>query len=107
MLSYPDTLILTAAGNSGASGDNTVYSPALSKNGLSVGASLSLRDRNNDISAVVSFSSRGPSADGRIKPDFVTPGQTLLSAKAGSSCAVVSKQGELLLPCLERRGACV
>ena len=95
MVSNPDTLVLVAAGNSGANGNYTVFSPALSKNGLSVGSSQSLRNSGYDISAVSYFSSQGPSADGRIKPDFVAPGQKLYSANAGSTCGVIDKMGKI------------
>jgi hypothetical protein len=46
---------------------------ALSKNGISVGASLNSRDWGYNITHVAWFSSLGPASDGRIKPDFVAP----------------------------------
>lgn len=61
------------AGNSGWNGLGTVQSPALSKNGLTVGASDSERDATSNRTVVASWSSLGPTQDGRIKPDVVAP----------------------------------
>jgi len=60
-----------SVGNSGPS-CLTVGSPADSQVALGVGATLS----NDDIS---SFSSRGPTTDGRLKPDICAPGSDVLS----------------------------
>ena len=65
---------------------NTVGSPATCKNGIAVGASqnaaphTSSYERGPDYLA--EFSSRGPTADGRIKPDCVAPGIRIKSARA-------------------------
>ena len=72
MYSNDDFLILVAAGNDGRyDAKNTVSAPSTAKNIISVGASHSFA---NDLDAgmlgpahVADFSSRGPSADGRIK----------------------------------------
>lgn len=61
------------AGNSGWDGLGTVQSPALSKNALTVGASDSERDSTANRTVVASWSSLGPTQDGRIKPDVVAP----------------------------------
>jgi len=50
-----------------------VGSPADSQLALGVGSTLS----NDDIS---SFSSRGPTTDGRLKPDVCAPGSDVISA---------------------------
>jgi hypothetical protein len=61
-----------AAGNSGEAGSNSVGSPATGKNVLSVGAHHSSGSSNPrgslGPSYVSSFSSRGPTSDGRTKP---------------------------------------
>ena len=87
MWDYPESVILIAAGNDGESGSNTVGSPATCKNGISVGASLNdetswnLNGRVSTDAAKLSknalamFSSRGPTADGRLKPDICGVGQ--------------------------------
>ncbi len=59
-------LVVTAAGNSGpASG--TLWTPADGDSVLAVGA-------EDSLGTIAAFSSRGPTADGRIKPDFSAPG---------------------------------
>uniref|UniRef100_UPI002ACDDCD8 S8 family serine peptidase n=1 Tax=Anaerolinea sp. TaxID=1872519 RepID=UPI002ACDDCD8 len=72
-----------AAGNSGPYG-TTINEPATAKNVLAVGATENPRDsgvfdgcwESNGDSAddLASFSSRGPTEDGRAKPDVVAPG---------------------------------
>ncbi|MEV3972895.1 S8 family serine peptidase [Streptomyces sp. NPDC050698] len=68
------TLFVIAAGNSGPS-DTTVGSPGSAAAALTVGAV----DRDDKIA---SFSSRGPTADGRLKPDIAAPGVDIIAAKA-------------------------
>ena len=83
-------LILFSAGNYGAEGPSSVYSPKNAKNALVVGATESgtwfthPRSRN-DPSSVAYFSSVGPTFDGRIKPDLVAPGYWIMSSSAGSN----------------------
>jgi len=89
MFRYPKMLIVVAAGNEG-SDPHTVASPGIAKNILSVGAST----KNGKIAT---FSSRGPTADLRRKPDMVAPGVDTISAGAlpdqAGECDTVSKQG--------------
>ena len=73
-----DYVVVVAAGNSGGRGEGSIGSPATAKNCIAVGASYS--KPNPD--AIVWFSSQGPTADGRIKPDIVAPGVSTLSARA-------------------------
>ena len=72
--SEENSLVLFSAGNSG-SGPNTIGAPATAKNALTVGA---LRHGND--TTVVGFSSRGPTDDGRTKPDIQAPGTAIRSA---------------------------
>ncbi|AFV23192.1 KP-43 peptidase [Methanolobus psychrophilus R15] len=86
MWENPDMLILFAAGNSGAYGSGTINAPGTAKNALTVGASENYRP-SLDISAdnineIAYFSSLGPTADGRIKPDLVAPGTYIYSTKS-------------------------
>ena len=84
----------------------SVTSPATAKNCIAVGASENLRRQfdsdtygsfwpldypvapyknapmADDPGQVVAFSSRGPTADGRMKPDVVAPGTWILSTKS-------------------------
>ncbi|MBO8129428.1 MAG: S-layer homology domain-containing protein [Peptococcaceae bacterium] len=82
---YPDFLPIFGAGNNGP-GSATLTSEANSKNALIVGASQNARpvfgSESTDARALASFSSRGPTADGRIKPDLVVPGSAIISAKS-------------------------
>ncbi len=71
-----------SAGNAGWGGGTPVYqstgSPGNSKNVITTGASLNFRPTvpppgtwpADDFNASIGFSSRGPTADGRIKPDM-------------------------------------
>jgi serine protease AprX len=60
-------VVVTAMGNYGAAGDTTLIAPADGDSVIAVGAV----DRYGFIAP---FSSRGPTADGRIKPDLVALG---------------------------------
>ena len=71
-----DFIVLFSAGNGGP-GLDTLSLNAVAKNIISVGASMNGQDLQN----VASFSSRGPAADGRIKPDVMAPGVGIWSAK--------------------------
>jgi len=65
---------LTATGNEGPAA-KTLGVPADAFGVLSIGAV-------NLMGRIASFSSRGPTADGRIKPEFVAPGQGVTVARA-------------------------
>jgi subtilisin family serine protease len=72
-------LVVVSAGNEGDDPWQTVAAPADADSVLSVGAV----DRDGLYAA---FSSRGPTADGRIKPDVVAQGRgTVLSAASGNT----------------------
>jgi serine protease AprX len=66
--------VCVAAGNAGP-GPGTIGSPACARLVLTVGAT----DKFDEIA---SFSSRGPSVDGRIKPDICFPGVHITAARA-------------------------
>jgi hypothetical protein len=88
-------LVVYSAGNAGTAGANTTTPPGTSKNVLTVGASESNRpsmDLSGDnINQIASFSSRGGTLDGRIKPDIVAPGTWI--ASSWSSVALYSGWG--------------
>src|SRR5690606_31361767 len=79
---------LYAAGNAGPS-TQTVGSPGTAKNVLTVGATENYRPdidtQSDNPNTVANFSSRGPTADGRIKPDVVAPGTWILSMRASQA----------------------
>ena len=67
-------LVTFSAGNSGP-GVDTIGAPATAKNALTVGAL-----NHGNSTTVVGFSSRGPTDDGRTKPDIQAPGVSIVSA---------------------------
>lgn len=96
----PDHLLIFAAGNDGLlDKECSISSPAIGKNVLAVGASSSGAERLTvtgadgdinpvtsgfaDIDTVAYFSSRGPTVDGRIKPEVLAPGDQVLHTKLG------------------------
>lgn len=70
-------IMIVAAGNSGPR-QSTIGSPGAAEKVITVGAS-------NDQDSVARFSSRGPTADGRIKPDVVAPGSRIVAARAAGT----------------------
>ncbi len=85
---HKDYLVLYSAGNAGP-GAQTVGSPGTAKNVLTVGASENNRpdqdSESDNPDTMAGFSSRGPTADGRIKPDVVAPGTWILSTRAAQA----------------------
>jgi serine protease AprX len=82
-------VVVVAAGNEGP-GTCTVKSPGAAADALTVGAMADLGS-NGFYDAF--FSSRGPTGDGRIKPDVTGPGVNITSARAGSTAGYVTFSG--------------
>lgn len=80
---------VVAAGNSGPK-KYTIGSPAAAANAITVG---SMADPGENGFFISSFSSRGPTADGRIKPDLVSPGHNITSCGRRSSTSYVTMSG--------------
>lgn len=100
---HQDFCILVSAGNEGPE-RRTVTSPGIAKNVITIGASQNSRQSFASLEAnssaywdnpwqrgfsatgscenIAAFSSRGPTVDGRVKPDLVAPGEFILSARA-------------------------
>lgn len=78
-------LLVFSAGNSGTSG---LTKPKVAKNVIATANSENLRTElsasANNIDDINSSSSRGPAADGRIKPDISAPGTAIAGGRAGS-----------------------
>jgi len=70
-------VVCVAAGNAGP-GRGTVGSPGCAHKVITVGATT-------DNDQVALFSSRGPTADGRTKPDICFPGEGIIAARASGT----------------------
>lgn len=101
-------LVVVAAGNSGFGTLNpllstvsqfglpmTINDPGNAARALTVGSTH--RDAPHAY-GVSYFSSKGPTGDGRQKPDLVAPGERIASAAAGQLRAAVSVPAELVDP---------
>jgi hypothetical protein len=80
---HEDMVIVVSAGNGGP-GAFTIGSPSVAKNDLSSGASANGRQPMVSIDSMASFSSHGPTGDGRLGVDVATPGQVVVSPKGGT-----------------------
>ncbi|HYI00011.1 S8 family serine peptidase, partial [Hyalangium sp.] len=115
-----EMVILFAAGNSGPSA-NSVGTPGTAKNIITVGASENVRAFGapdlcnvNDASAdslndIVGFSSRGPTSDGRKKPDLVGPGTHIsggVAQTAGQRANPPANPNGDALSCFDASGVC-
>lgn len=78
-------VVLATAGNSGP-GDQTIGSPGSARDVITIGAA-------SDTDRIANFSSRGPTVDGRTKPDLVLPGVGIIAAQAAGTEA-----GEVIVP---------
>jgi len=74
-----DMVIVMAAGNDDGT-NNSTSSPGNAKNALTVGALL-----HGNSSSVASFSNRGLTDDGRLKPDISTTGTSITSASGDTN----------------------
>jgi hypothetical protein len=94
-------LFVFSAGNCGTSPNNAACSqqsgltiPKVAKNIIAVGSSENLRTElqssSNNIDDASSFSSKGPAADGRVKPDILAPGDAITGGRAGNCSGVTS-----------------
>jgi len=72
-------VVCVAAGNDGPS-PSTVGPPGCARKVITVGAST-------DEDRVADFSSRGPTRDGRVKPDIVFPGHNIVSCRSAQAPA--------------------
>ena len=89
-----DTMIFFSAGNEGSLGSSSITMDASSKNVIAVGSSES---SGGNMDYIAWYSSQGPAYDGRIKPDIIAPGDSLMSTLSnganGASCGTEYKTG--------------
>jgi outer membrane protein assembly factor BamB len=85
-----DMIVCFSAGNPG-SGLGWISSFAASKNVLAVGAS----GNGDQMNEVASFSGRGPTSDGRLKPDVMAPGVGIWSAHGGAPSTLYNDYWQL------------
>ncbi|RMF76035.1 MAG: hypothetical protein D6738_02390 [Acidobacteria bacterium] len=96
---HPDFLVIVSAGNEGPYA-GTLDSPATAKSVLAVGASDARLDSGSglDPDNVWEFSSRGPTIDGRTKPDVMFSGHRVVTgdsdhAETGRTCTTAEVTG--------------
>jgi serine protease AprX len=83
-------MYIVSAGNDGP-GAATIGRPAVAKNAFTVG---NVYDSGYQTAGdVTTSSSRGPTGDGRMKPNVVAPGHTVTSAWAGHPNLYTDKTG--------------
>lgn len=123
--SQREMVVLFAAGNSGPDAES-IDSPGSAKNVITVGASENVRSLStanggsnafgrdgcstsdtgaNNADDILGFSSRGPCADGRIKPDLVAPGSHVLGGVAQVGAPTTNGIGNALA-CFDGTGIC-
>jgi uncharacterized repeat protein (TIGR01451 family) len=121
-----EMVIVFAAGNAG-SGAGSVGSPAAGKNVFTIGAaenvqSMTIANGGDDASGndgcgtpdtgadnandIISFSSRGPCADGRAKPDIVAPGTHITGGVGQESPPPDPTTTGVALACFNAGGVC-
>lgn len=82
-------VMCVSAGNGGPQ-TYTISTPAASRKAVTVGAVI---DPSSRGWALAPFSSRGPTADGRVKPDLCLPGVEITGALAGTRAAYATYSG--------------
>lgn len=70
-------VVVVPAGNDGLKGPSTILDPGNAERAITVGSTHRFLPYRYGASY---FSARGPTADGRIKPDLLAPGEKILSA---------------------------
>lgn len=81
--------VVVAAGNSGPA-RYTIGSPGAAASAITVGAMADVGEMGFNLT---SFSSRGPTADGRIKPDIAAPGYNITAAAKGTTNGYITYSG--------------
>jgi len=79
-------VVVSAVGNNGALGFGSLLTPADGDSVIAVGA-------EDSLGVLASFSSRGPTADGRLKPDLVAPGSDVFTVDPLTLSGFARKDG--------------
>lgn len=90
-------VVVVAAGNSGDL-PQSINAPGTATGAITVGAVAEHSNplgtaRQDDGIFLAAFSSRGPTVDGRTKPDIAAPGVSVTAASAGSASGYVTLSG--------------
>lgn len=90
-------VVVVAAGNSGDA-PGSVGAPGAAIQAITVGACAEYSAppgalNHSDGVYVTYFSSRGPTLDGRVKPDICAPGHSITAAKSGTTNGYVAYSG--------------
>lgn len=93
-------LVVTSAGNAGQTSWQKITAPADGDSVLSVGAVDSAGE-------LAGFSSIGPTADGRIKPDIVAPGVNIVTASLADGETTTASGTSLSSPLVTGLAACL
>ena len=89
-------VVLAAAGNEGP-GRKTVGSPGNSPDAITVGAADDKDTPDPSDDTMAEFSSRGPTKDGRPKPDIIAPGEHIFAALSPTTDKYKSGMGNAVL----------
>ncbi|ARK30055.1 Serine protease AprX [Halalkalibacter krulwichiae] len=77
-------VVCVAAGNEGPR-PQTIASPGVSEKVITVGALDNKNNVDRTVDEIASFSSRGPTIYGAVKPDIVAPGVNIISLRSPNS----------------------
>jgi len=77
-------VVVVAAGNEGPD-EKTIASPGISPKVITVGAMNDKDTVSRADDQIASFSSRGPTIDGLVKPDVLSPGVNIISLRSPNS----------------------
>ena len=93
-------LVIASAGNEGSISWEKIVAPADGDSVLAVGAV-------NSAGSIMSFSSRGPSADGRIKPDVMAQGGSVAVVRSSGSVSNTAQGTSFSTPIMAGFAACL
>ena len=90
-------VVIAAAGNSGP-GATTITKPGDDPMIITASAYDDKQDTNLSNDSVPAWASRGPTAQGLVKPDFVVPGRTVITTRSFGSFVETQNPKALIAP---------